>query len=207
MAEGAVLLEHLLEEADFGRAASGLAADFRGKYGLPPIHQLGLVVADVEEAAQRLEKRGIGPFFIAAGSPVYWRERGTEGAFRGKMGIAYLSGLELELLEPGEGSDFYRRSLDPGRGTVVQHLGMIVKDVDEWAGRLVAAGFPIFIRGRLRAFPMTTEFAYMDTEETAGFIMEFISWKLFGMPFSMPPSVFHAIGRLERWSGKRTINL
>lgn len=127
-----VMLDDLFAEARFADAANGIAGDFRRRFGLPLVHQLGLAVPDVEKAAEVLEKRGIGPFFIASGSPVRWRERGSEGAFKGKMGIAYHGGIEPELLEPGEGSDFYRRSFDAEGRAVVQHLGFMVDDVDQW---------------------------------------------------------------------------
>jgi len=197
----------LLSAKNFREAVHSLARDFRTKHALGKIHQLGLVVPEVEQAAKALEAKGIGPFFIASGSPVLWNERGVDKKFRGKMGLAYHQGLELELLEPGQGSDFYRNHLDPKGGIVIQHLGFLCKDVDESAKKLESAGFPTWVRGRLKSFPLTTEFAYMDTISETGFIIEFISWRLLGIPFSPPPSLIHTLGRLEKWSGKRSISL
>jgi len=199
-----VLLGDLLNAADFSKAVDGLAREFRDKHKLPAIHQLGLTVPDVEDAARDLEAKGIGPFFIANGSPVFWRERGQVRSICGKMGMAYHQGFELELLEPTEGSEFYKQSLDPAGGIVVQHLGLLTQDVDEWANRLAAAGSPVWIRGKLKIGPATVDFSYMDTEE-AGLIIEFISWRIFGQPFSPPAALYHAAGRLEKWSGKRSI--
>ncbi len=56
-----VLFTELLESVDFGKAVGNLAREFREKQGLPDVHQLGLVVSDVEAAASELESRGIGP--------------------------------------------------------------------------------------------------------------------------------------------------
>jgi hypothetical protein len=161
----------------------------------------------VEDAARDLEAKGIGPFFIANGSPVFWREQGQVRSIRGKMGLAHHRGFELELLEPTEGSDFYRQSLDPAGGIVVQHLGLLVQDVDEWADRLAAAGSPVWIRGKLKIGPATADFAYMDTVKEAGLIIEFISWRIFGRTFSPPAALYHAAGRLEKWWGKRSITV
>ena len=61
------------------------------------------MVPDVEAAAAALEAQGFGPFMIAAGTLPRWTERDAEGMFHGKMGVAYHDGMELELLEPGEG--------------------------------------------------------------------------------------------------------
>lgn len=202
-----VLLEHLLNAPDFKAAVAGLAAGCRNRNQFPDLHQLGLVVPDVEKAAEKLEAKGIGPFFIATGSPVRWEERGTRPAVSGKLGMAYYQGVELELLEPTEGSDFYRDSLDPQGGIVVQHLGFLVDDVDQWAGRMTREGTTVRIRGRLRAFPTTTEFVYMEPDAESGLTMEFISWRLFGVSIRPPAGMFSLIGRLEKWSGKRSIAL
>ena len=65
-----MFFEELMARPDFGRAMDGIIPEFRKRFGLPDIRQLGLVVADVEQAALRLEERGVPPFFIASGSPV-----------------------------------------------------------------------------------------------------------------------------------------
>jgi len=103
-----------------------LARVFRRKNAIGPIHQLGLAVPDVEAAATALESCGAGPFFIAAGDTATWREKGTERRYRGKLGIGYLHGVELELLEAGEGSDFYDRFMDRGGRPVLHHLAFVV---------------------------------------------------------------------------------
>jgi catechol 2,3-dioxygenase-like lactoylglutathione lyase family enzyme len=200
-----MILDDLLNAGNWSQTVDGLAHEFRQAHGLPEIHQLGLVVPDVEDAASRLEARGIAPFFIAEGAPVLWRERGQERQFRGMMGIAYHHGVELELLAPGTGSDFYRQGLDPEGRIVVQHLGLAVENVDEWAGRLDASGVPVWVRGQLKLGPVGVDFAYMDSLEQAGVVVEFICWRLFGRVFSPPPGVFHTVGRLEKWSGHRSL--
>lgn len=201
------LLEDLLRGEDFSKAVNNLASEFRQTHGLPEIHQLGLVVPDVEKAADMLESKGIGPFFIASGAPVSWLERGEERSISGKLAMAYYHGFELELLEPTEGSDFYRQSLDPAGGIVVQHLGFLVKDVDDWAKKLSKAGSPVWVRGRLQTGPMKTDFAYMDTMDACGIVIEFISWRVFGWYMKPPAGLFRAVGRLEKWTGKRCIPL
>ena len=61
-------LDELLEAKNFKESVNNLAAEFRKEHNLPQIHQLGLVVSDVEEAAEKLEEMRIGPFFISSGS-------------------------------------------------------------------------------------------------------------------------------------------
>ena len=93
-------LDDLMASGDLPGQVNNLASDLRTRYDFPPVHQLGLIVPDVEKAAGELEAQGIGPFFIGGGAPVLWRERGQDLKFKGKIGIAYHRGLEMELIEP-----------------------------------------------------------------------------------------------------------
>ncbi len=70
-----VLLRDLLESADFGKAGGDLAREFRERHGLPDIHQLGLVVADAEAAASKLEGLGIGEQKAWLGRELLQREQ------------------------------------------------------------------------------------------------------------------------------------
>lgn len=202
-----MLFDTLWDVDDFERAVERLCLEVRQRCDLPSIYQLGLVVPSVEEGARRLEQRGIGPFFIAAGAPVFWKERGSFKPFKGKMGLAYHRGVQLELLEPGSGSDFYARALDPSGGIIVHHLGFLVRDTDSHAARLSEMGYPVWVRGRISSLPLIIDFAYMDTLSETGLIVEFLTWRFLGLRFTPRPAMFHALGRLERWSGKRSISL
>jgi catechol 2,3-dioxygenase-like lactoylglutathione lyase family enzyme len=202
-----LLLKDVLASGDVRGAVDEIAREFRDKYNLPRVHQLGLVVPDVERAAGELEGMGIGPFFIAGGSPVPWIERGEEGAFHGRLGIAYHQGFELELLEPGEGSDIYRHKLDQEGRIIIHHLGFLVRDVDEWANKLEAQGSPVWVRGRINVVLLKIEFAYMDTVDKAGIIIEFISYRILGLNLAPAPGLIHLLGRLEKWSGKRSLKM
>ena len=202
-----VFLENLMNPPNFSNALDSLVPEYRAQFSLPAIHQLGLVVADVEKAARYLEEQGVPPFFIATGSPAFWIERGDKRSFRGKLGISHHRGVELELLEPGEGSDFYRRSLDPEGRIVVQHLGFLVDDVDAWADKLTAAGDTVWVRGAIKLGPANTQFAYMDTEAETGIVIEFISQRCFGLKWWPLDAIFKVAARLEKWSGKRSISV
>ncbi len=199
-----ILFEELMQAADFRSAADGLGGEFRKRFALPPLHQLGLVVPDVEQASRELEAGGIGPFLIVGGSVDSWQERGEGRSFTGKMGIAYHQGLEVELLEPGVGSDFYRQHIDSGGRAVVQHLGFLVQDVDVWAAIVSQAGHPVWVKGDMSAWPARTRFTYMDTVEETGFVMEFISWSLLGIRFSPVAGLFHLGGRIQKGIGVRS---
>ena len=59
-----IYLDDLLQADDFTLAVNGLAAAFGEKHNFPKIHQLGLVVPDVEKAAEKLESIGVLRFKI-----------------------------------------------------------------------------------------------------------------------------------------------
>ena len=202
-----VYFDDLFRSGNFHGALAELSRPVRETLAFPSLHQLGIVVPDVEQAAAVLEEEGFGPFFIARGAPVFWHEKGRARQVAGKMGLAYHCGIEIELLEPLEGSSFYHHAIDTSGRPVVQHLGFLVDDVDVWANKLRSAGTGIWVRGRLQTGAVKTDFVYMDPNKDDGLIMEFISWKLFGLRLKPGPAIAHTIGRFQKWTGKRCLSL
>ncbi len=198
-----LFLEDLMKKGNVRQAVNEQIQPFRQQFGLSQVDQLGVVVPDVEASARDLESKGCGSFLIASGSASMWQEFGKEHHMVSKLGIAYYQGIEVELLEPGQGSDFYRQNLDPDGKPVVQHLGFQVDDVDDWAGKLQKEGYKLWVRGQIKQGPSASDFAYMDTVDQTGLIIEFISHRLFGIHHRPPVSFFHAVGRLQRITGKR----
>ncbi len=203
-----MLLDDIFEKSDFNSAVQAIALQSRKKLGIDmPVHQLGIVVPDVAAAAAELERKGVKPFLLMGGPAKRWTERGSEGAITSRLGFGYHQGIELELLEPGTGSDFYLRSVDKKGRPVIQHLGFLVSNVDEWARKLVDAGCRVYVRGRLGLGPLRIEFAYMDTEKEAGLILEFICHRLFGIWIKPPVWIQQLIGGIEIKTGKRCIEV
>ena len=202
-----IYFEDVYGQGEFLSRTGELSRATRQSLAFPSLHQLGIVVPDVEKAAAEMETRGLGPFFIATGAPAYWHEKGAARQVSGKMGLAYHEGVEIELLEPLAGSAFYRHSLDPDGRAVVQHLGFIVDDVDIWAQKMKSAGIGVWVRGQLKTGALSTDFVYMDPNKEDGLIMEFIAWKLFGRSLKPVPGIAHALGRIQKWSGRRCWSL
>jgi catechol 2,3-dioxygenase-like lactoylglutathione lyase family enzyme len=172
----------LLAAPKFEEAAERLALDFRRDHGFPPLYQLGLVVPDVEAAIGDLDARGVRGFAVTTGRPETWEEDGESKSFSGKLALAAHAGLELELLEPGEGSEFYRAGLDPDGAVALHHLGFLVPDIDVWTDAMTQAGQRIWVRGSLVNRRVTVRFAYVDSRHDAGIIVEFISVTIGGRP-------------------------
>ena len=202
-----MLLADILVNPNFNARMQEVGATFRKKAGIPfRVHQAGIVVPDVEKAADSLEAQGFGPFMIAVATLPRWTERDAESRFRGKMGVAYHDGIELELLEPGEGSDFYRQHVDPEGRPVIQHIGFLTHAVDEWAGRLSGMGCPVWVRGRIGVGPLSVDFVYMDSVREAGTIIEFIGYRFAGIPARPAAGINRTAAWLQKKAGKRCID-
>jgi hypothetical protein len=195
----ATSVETLLEAPDFTTAVNRLAREFRHKHGLPDVYQVGLVAPDVDAATRQLDSWGIGPFVVGTGAPEHWEERGVAREVEVKMALAYHAGLEIELLEPAEGTAFYTIGFDGPSEIIVHHLGLAVDNVDRWTVHLDAVGVPTWVRGGLKLGPLRVEFAYMDTIAEAGTILEFIGWRIRGRCVTPAPGTITDVRRLERW--------
>lgn len=201
-----IYFDDLLKDDNIHDTVSRIAGDYRKKYNFPEVRQLGVIVADVEKAAAQLEQKGVGPFFIASDTLKAWNERGKTATFSGKLGMAIYKGYEVELLEPGVGSDFYKSCVDEKGRMVVQHLGFLVKDVEACRTQLEKSGCSTWVRGTIKSFPMAIEFAYMDTVEQAGIILEFIDMRFLGFPVTIPGGIYHGLGRMQKLTGMRCLS-
>lgn len=200
-----IYFNDLLKDDNIDYTVSQIVKDFRKKNIFPEVRQLGVVVPDVEKAAAELEEKGIGPFFIASDTLKFWNERGESKTFSGKVGLACHKGYEIELLEPGVGSTFYKSCVDKKGRMVLQHLGFLVKDVDFYRKELEKAGCATWVRGQIKSFPIVTDFAYMDLVKQAGIILEFIDMRFLGIGVKPPGVIYHNLGRLEKLIGIRCL--
>jgi 4-hydroxyphenylpyruvate dioxygenase-like putative hemolysin len=143
-------------------------------FSLPPVYQLGYVVSDIERACKHYEAVfGTGPF-----SDVI--DVNMDGAIlRGKpvdttIKVAFVESgdIQIELIQPVEGKNLYTEFLET-RGEGIHHLGYQVEDMAAmkavFAGKV---GEPIFHRDM-----GIMEFAYYDTSEVGGLMIEFLCFK------------------------------
>lgn len=159
-----------------------LPADFRLRFKLGKIHQLGLAVPNVVTSADRLSHVGLGHFLIAEDDLDYWIEDEQKKFFHGKMGLGYFGGYEIELLEAGKGSTFYSRKFREDGKVALHHIGFLTHSIDERVVEMNKQGIKTAVRGRIKLYPLTIDFAYMDSEQQAGIIVEFIEHRLLGIP-------------------------
>ena len=144
------------------------------QFELPPVYQLGYVVADIEKACRYYESIfGTGPF-----SEVI--DVNMDGALlRGKpvettIKVAFVQSgdVQIELIEPVVGKNLYTEFLET-RGEGIHHLGYQVEDMAAMKAVFSdKVGEPIFHRDM-----GIMEFAYYDTSEVGGLMIEFLCFK------------------------------
>jgi 4-hydroxyphenylpyruvate dioxygenase-like putative hemolysin len=145
---------------------------------LPPVSQIGVVVRDIDKAADYYSAVfGIGPFTIYEFVPEKHWYMEEPSHLKLKMGKAMLGKLEWEMIQPLEGKSLHQEFLQK-HGEGLQHLGFNVPNYDEVFKRMRKAGFQPLMRaetyvdtykGYLRA-------CYFDTRRVGGVIFEII-WK------------------------------
>ena len=141
---------------------------------LPPVHQLGYVVGDIEKTCEFYESTyGVGPFNVID-------EVNMDGAiFRGKpistkikVAFAKSDNVELEFIQPLEGKNLYTEFLQ-AKGDGIHHLAFVVEDMDVWIREFAAKGFePVFHHDMV-----VMDFAYFDTSMFGGLMLELLHWK------------------------------
>ncbi len=156
-----------------------------GGLKVPWLGQLGIVVRDIDKTIDYYQGVfGIGPWAIFEGEPEWCLEGEEEVFFRGKMAMAQAGPVQIELIQIMEGrsmhSDFLGES-DEG----LHHIGFFVNDVKERVRAAREAGIKVLQHGRLKQLGLVIEYAYLDSTETGGVIIEYIQSRFLGLPFSM----------------------
>ena len=144
------------------------------EFKLPPVCQLGFVVKDIASTCPHYESFfGTGPF----SEPV---DVDMDGAlFRGKpvktkIKVAFVQsgGVQIELIQPIEGTNPYTEFLAT-KGEGIHHLAYQVGDMEAAKAAFRKKGLePLFQRDM-----GVMEFAYYDTAEPGGLMIEFLYWK------------------------------
>ena len=139
------------------------------------LDQIGLVVQDVQSAAESYEKLlGIGPFKIIDwpiegidpesslyGEPAQWKMR---------LGFADTNDMKIELIQPVEGRNIFREFLDE-KGPGLHHLRFTVKDFDGAVSDFQKRGYTLMASGN--GAHEGSRWAFFDTRaELQGLVVE-----------------------------------
>lgn len=133
-------------------------------------YQVAVVVKDMDKAIKFYESLGIGPF--VEGPSAVALERRIYGKLEPDaevMGrIARMGSIELELMQPVQGNSIQMEYLKT-RGEGVIHICAYTDDIDADIKTMEEKGFRVISSAH---FPDGGKFAYFDTREVGGLILE-----------------------------------
>ncbi|MBN2028077.1 MAG: VOC family protein [Actinobacteria bacterium] len=168
---------------------------------MPRLSQIGIYVKDMDSSIRQYEDVfGIGPWLVLEGETDYCLDRGKEVTVQGRIGMGYTGKIQLELIQILSGSNLYLDTMG-GREEGLHHLGFEVDNLEE---RLLAcreAGIDILQRGTLKQLGMTIDYAYLDTLDSVGVILEFIQTRFLGFKARQWPGLLKVVARIQRRFG------
>ena len=143
-------------------------------FKLPPVYQIGFVVRDIEKTCKHYESiLGTGPFSEVIDVDMDGALlRGRPVETRIKVAFVQSGDVQIELIQPVEGENVYTEFL-ARKGEGIHHLAYQVEDMDAMKARFAHMGIdPVFSRDM-----GVMEFAYFDTSEVGGLMIEFLHFK------------------------------
>jgi len=144
--------------------------DSQGKVKLPPVHQVGIVVKNIEKAADYFTSTfGIGPFSIIDVDMEGVIQQGKPIGTKIKAGFAQSGPLEIELIQPVEGENIYTEFLAT-KGEGLHHLQFQVEDMDAMLAEFAKDGIEPIFHHNIQGFA----FAYLNTDKVGGVIIELV---------------------------------
>jgi len=146
------------------------------------VSQVGFVVRDLDKAMAAYWRVGVGPWRVYTyGAPLVKdiTYRGKPGNWRFLIALASLGGgFSLELIQPLSGESIYSEFLERHGEGGIQHLGIVVEDMDRVVAEAQRAGYTVIQSGRGHGVRGDGKFAYLSTEDdlfTVYELMELVS--------------------------------
>jgi methylmalonyl-CoA/ethylmalonyl-CoA epimerase len=135
---------------------------------------VGVVVKDINRAIVFLEKLGIGPFDVGGGEktftiPFEGELHGKPAQWKTTISFAKMGETELELLEPTEGAQALKESLDE-TGEGLHHIGFLTDDLYAEIENFKRNGIGIWTLAREEG---GGGFLYSDPTPVGGIAIEF----------------------------------
>jgi len=160
---------------------------------LPGLGQIGYVVKDVDKTVSYYrDTLGIRPWMLLDERPQPCIEKGKEVHPLLKIALAYTGPIQLELIQVVEGESVYLNH--PAESLWrVHHLGFMVQDIEKRLNACQKLGIVVLQRGTIRDIGFTVDYAYLDTVEEAGVVIEFIQWRLGALPLPVNRLVFNTL--------------
>jgi methylmalonyl-CoA/ethylmalonyl-CoA epimerase len=141
------------------------------------ITQAAILVPDLEKAVENYHHFfGIGPWhFYTYARPLvsHMTYHGKPADYSMRIALSWFGPTRIELIEPGSGESIYADFVrEHGYGP--HHYGLVVDDMQAALKQAEAAGFRVIMDGSGFGPDGDGHYAYLDTEEKLGIILELI---------------------------------
>jgi len=152
-----------------------MAKEQEPRVKLPPVEQIGIVVADIDKAVEYYSSIfGWGPFQVVEYETKGMTYRGQKGDCRLKLAFAQSGPIEIELIQVLEGETPHTEFLRE-KGEGLHHLRFHIDDLDGMLAELAKEGIePIW---QHRYPDVGISFAYLNTDKIGGVMFELIEMK------------------------------
>jgi 4-hydroxyphenylpyruvate dioxygenase-like putative hemolysin len=141
------------------------------------IAQVAFVVKDLEATVEAYwHTFGIGPWeFYTYQRPLvsHMTYLGQPADHKNRIALTYFGPSRIELIEVQEGDSVYRDFVRQ-HGYGVQHLGVLVEDMQAAVAQAQAEGIKVLMDGSGFGLDGDGHYAYLDTEERFGVTYELI---------------------------------
>ncbi|MBN2155105.1 MAG: VOC family protein [Candidatus Lokiarchaeota archaeon] len=135
------------------------------------ISQIGIVVPDMEKTIKFFEEvMGLGPFNVLPREAETCELHGKQTSFQLKTGFAFLSGIQLELIQVINGKSAHSEFLEKNPNGGIHHIAIYVEDLESEVQKYSIAGVELIARGEY----MRTKWAYLDSTKQSGLLLELI---------------------------------
>ena len=129
-----------------------------------------IAVRDVYESAKTIERlTGIGPFEIFEPDYTNMTLHGKPADFKMRFGFAQAGPIRLELAQVLSGETIYDEFVKR-KGYCLHHIGIRIDNIEQTVREMEARGIRVTESGMRPG----VKFAYLDTEEHIGVILEVI---------------------------------
>jgi catechol 2,3-dioxygenase-like lactoylglutathione lyase family enzyme len=132
------------------------------------IHQVGVVVKDLDKTIEYLTSLGLGPFTTSTVIHPAATVHGEKFFYQVRLAKSQQGPVELELIEYQKGKTIHKEFLDE-KGEGLHHIKFTVKDINATVDKFARIGIEALQQDRAVS---GGGMAYLDTAKIGGIIIE-----------------------------------
>ncbi len=148
-----------------------------GQFPITNVVQVCILVRDLDATMKNFYERfGVGPWQIYTYDKKFVPNQTRNGEpteYSSRIGLANIGNLRIELIQPLEGDTVYTDFIKK-HGYGVQHLGVLVENMEESLAKAKEAGLTMTMDGSGFGPDGDGHYAYLDTEDLVGTTLELI---------------------------------